>query len=142
MVAEEEPSCSSRLPHENEELQLERSTKNSTGFTGVSRRDTGRFSAEVSVRHKNIRIGTYETAEEAAIARAKWILARRDEEGADDEADDAHAGARLLAAVAALALSLNLLSLAAGAALLAEVQHASRVRARALSPTASRLERS
>lgn len=50
-------------------LWLALSKSNRTGVTGVSKTPNGKYRARIMVDRKEIRLGTFETLKEAAVAR-------------------------------------------------------------------------
>ena len=54
-------------------LELVKSSRSATGFYGVSKTRTGKFEAQIREAGKNRSLGTYKTAEEAALIRAQHI---------------------------------------------------------------------
>ena len=76
MIREEEEgaSGSSDVVAEAEGLQLHLSSKNtSTGYKGVARHHSGRFEARRSVNGRNVHLGLFDTAVEAAVAYAQVV---------------------------------------------------------------------
>ena len=76
MIREEEEgaSGSSDVVAEAEGLQLHLSSKNtSTGYKGVARHHSGRFEARRSVNGRNVHLGLFDTAVEAAVAYAQAV---------------------------------------------------------------------
>lgn len=69
-----------------EGLDLERSERNASGYVGV-RLDGHRFRAEVFRHGENVHLGMFDTAEEAALARARVLAAATDSEEEEEEGE-------------------------------------------------------
>ena len=70
------PACAAspeqERPTEAEGLRLHMSDRSSTGYRGVYQ-DGGRFAAQMCVEGKNVRLGNFATAVEAAVAYARTL---------------------------------------------------------------------
>ena len=78
------------LPTEAKGLKLHMSDRSSTGYRGVYQ-DGGRFAAQMCVEGKNVRLGTFDTAVEAAVAVARFVAANEEavaEEGEEEEEEE------------------------------------------------------
>ena len=74
------------------------SAKSATGYVGVIEKPNGRFQVQRTVGDKQVYIGTYGTAVEAAVAYARWRQEEEPEKLEEEQGpDEAWAAARRLA---------------------------------------------